>query len=54
MLICDCGHEEIVYNETYCPLCEAISMRDDNLERVEELEEVINNLREKIEELENE
>lgn len=41
MRVCEDGHEEIVYTERACPLCEALSTIEDLEIRIEDLEEKI-------------
>lgn len=54
MDICCCGHDEIVYNERNCPLCEA-NEQIVNLEKEQKtLNEMNETLEERIYELEQE
>lgn len=46
MNMCSSGHEEIVYDDNNCPLCEALAS-------IAELEDEIGELEAKIEELED-
>ena len=48
MIMCDDGHEEIVYDANYCPMCEADIQIDDLQEQVQELEGQVESLEEQI------
>ena len=54
MDICSCGHDEIVYNERNCPLCEANEQIEELEKEKGELETNVQTLEERIYELEQE
>ena len=52
MEICKNGHDEIIHNETWCPLCKANKEYSKLEEENQELEKIVEELQKTIEEME--